>query len=181
MAQSSLFEIHELSLPGVLLITPKIFSDVRGHSVVSYVAEEFERCGIMADFIQDFKSYSIKNVIRVLHFQRAPHMQDKLVRCTQGKIFDVAADYNPASATFGTYVSVILTADEQTMLYIPGKYAHGFCVLSDTAIVEYKIAGAYKPESAGGVPWNDPLLHIAWPISTPILSEQDKLWKPLSQ
>src|SRR3989344_6124740 len=179
MAHSALFEIHELSLPGVFLIRPKIFSDARGYSVVIYTAEEFAKIGIIADFKQDFKSYSVQGVIRGLHFQHAPHRQDKLVRPTQGEIFDVAADCNPESPTFGTSVSVTLTANEQTMLYIPGKYAHGFCVLSDTAIVEYKIAGVYSPEHASGVPWNDPLLNITWPISQPILSEQDTSWRLL--
>ncbi|MDP2594125.1 MAG: dTDP-4-dehydrorhamnose 3,5-epimerase family protein, partial [bacterium] len=149
MTHSALFDIRELSLPGVLLITPKTFTDVRGYSTVTYNAEEFAKLGIPADFKQDFKSYSIHSVIRGLHFQRAPHRQDKLVRPTQGEIFDVAADYDPESPTFGTSVSVTLTAE--TMFYVPGKYAHGFCVLSDTAVVEYKIAGVYSPEHAGGV------------------------------
>ena len=179
MVHSALFESHELSLPGVFLITPKIFSDARGYSVVVYTAGEFAKLGIPADFKQDFKSFSVKDVIRGLHFQHAPHRQDKLVRCTQGEIFDVAADCNPESPTFGTSVSVTLTANEQTMLYIPGKYAHGFCVLSDTAMVEYKIAGVYSPEHAGGVLWNDPLLNITWPTSQPILSEQDASWQSL--
>ena len=179
MAHSALFEIRALSLPGVCLVTPKIFTDVRGYSIVTYNAEEFAKLGIPADFKQDFKSYSVQSVIRGLHFQRAPHRQDKLVRCTQGEIFDVAADYDPESPTFGTSVSVTLTAEEQTLLYIPGKYAHGFCVLSDTAVVEYKIAGAYSPAHAGGVPWNDPLLNITWPTSIPILSEQDTSWQSL--
>lgn len=179
MAASSLFSIRELSLPGVLLITPKIFSDARGYSVVPYNAEKFKKLGITADFTQDFRSYSVKNVIRGLHFQRAPYMQDKLVRCTQGEIFDVVADHNPTSPTFGTSVSATLADKEQTILYVPGKYAHGFCVTSDTAVVEYKIAGAYKPQSAGGVLWDDPLLHIAWPTSSPILSEADRSWEPL--
>ena len=180
MTQSSLFEIRELSLPGVLLITPKIFSDVRGYAEVAYNTEEFAALGIMTDFKQDFRSYSVKNVIRGLHFQRAPYMQDKLVHCTQGEILDVAADCDPASATFGAYTSATLTVGNHLMLYIPGKYAHGFCVTSDTAIVEYKMGGKYSPEYAKGIPWDDPLLHITWPTSNPILSEQDKSWQPLT-
>ena len=174
------FIVTELALPGVFFIRPKIFSDARGYSMVIYTAEEFSKLGITTNFKHDFRSYSIKNVVRGLHFQHAPYMQDKLVRCTQGEIFDVAADYNPASATFGTYVSATLKDKEQTMLYVPGKYAHGFCVTSDNAIVEYKIGGEYSPKNASGVSWNDPLLHITWPISEPILSEQDKSWKPLT-
>lgn len=179
MGNSSLFEIRELSLPGVLLITPKIFSDARGYSVVAYNTEAFTKLGITTNFTQDFTSYSVKNVIRGLHFQRAPHSQDKLVRCIHGSIFDVVADIDPTSPTFGTHASAMLTAEEQTMLYIPGIYAHGFCVTSDTASVMYKIAGEYSPEHASGVLWNDPVLGIKWPTPTPILSEQDKSWELL--
>ena len=176
----NMFTAQELSLPGVLLITPKVFSDARGYSSVVYNAEEFAKLGVITNFEQDFISHSVKNVIRGLHFQQAPHIQDKLVRCIQGTIFDVAADYDSKSLTFGHYISATLTANEQTMLFVPGKYAHGFCVTSDTATVEYKIGGAYSPELASGVVWNDPLLHIAWPTTDPILSEPDTLWKPLT-
>ena len=174
-----MFTVEKLTLPGVLLIKPKVFSDARGSSMATYSVEEFKRIGITAEFIQDFRSHSFKNVIRGMHFQRAPFAQDKLVRCAEGEIFDVAADTDPTSPTFGTSVSAVLTAEGQNMLYIPGKYAHGFCVLSDGATVEYKIAGTYSPESAGGALWNDPLLKIAWPVADPILSEADKLWKHL--
>ncbi len=173
-----MFTVEKLSLPGVLLIKPKVFSDVRGYSVVPYHKEEFEKLGITVQFVHDYTSYSVKDVIRGLHFQRAPHAQDKLVRCTKGKILDVVADCDPASATFGTHVSAMLTSEDQTMLYIPGRYAHGFCVVSDDSIVEYKMSDVYHPESAGGVLWNDPLLHIEWPTATPILSDQDTKWPP---
>jgi len=174
-----MFTTEELSLPGVLLIRPRIFRDARGYAMTAYDSAEFAELGITADFKQDFRSYSVKNVIRGLHFQCAPYAQDKLVRCTNGKIFDVVADYDSASATFGKYVSVILDAEEQMMLYVPGKYAHGFCVVSDDASVEYKISGEYAPESASGVLWNDPLLGITWPVADPVLSEKDRLWTPL--
>ncbi len=176
-----MFSVEPLSLPGVLRITPKIFSDARGYAAVVYQNDAFIKLGIPAAFTQDFVSHSIRNVIRGLHYQRAPYSQDKLVRCIQGEIFDVAADIDPTSPTFGTYASVTLKAEEQTMLYVPGKYAHGFCVTSDSASVQYKIAGEYRPEHASGVLWNDPLLRIAWPITDPILSEPDKSWQPLPQ
>lgn len=179
MTQSSLFEFRKLSLPGVFLIKPKIFSDARGHSVVIYTTDEFEKLGIATNFKQDFRSYSVKNVIRGLHFQRAPYIQDKLVRCTQGEIFDVAADHNPDSPTFGTHVSATLNAKEHAMLFVPGKYAHGFCVTSADAVVEYKIGGEYSPKNASGVLWSDPVLNIPWPTNNPILSEQDRSWEPL--
>lgn len=148
---------------------------------MTYNVEEFLKLGIDTNFVQDFRSQSVKGVIRGLHYQRAPHKQDKLVRCAHGEIFDVAADYDPASPTFGTYVTETLTAEEQTMLFVPGIYAHGFCVTSETAIVEYKIGGKYSPQDASGVPWDDPLLQVAWPTSSPILSEQDRAWQPLQK
>lgn len=175
-----MFTVEKLSLPGVLLIKPKIFTDARGSSVVAYDVSEFAKLGITTTFVQDFRSYSVKDVIRGLHFQHAPYAQEKLVRCAEGTIFDVVADIDPVSPTFGTYVSATLSAEEQTMLYVPGKYAHGFCVLSESATVEYKIAGEYSPESASGVLWNDPRLNIIWPTVSPVLSSKDASWKPLN-
>lgn len=175
----SAFSVTPLTLPGVLLIKPQVFSDTRGYSTETYQTEEFKKLGIDGDFIQDFVSHSKKGVIRGLHFQRAPYVQDKLVRCAHGEIFDVVADIDPVSPTYGTYISITLKADEQAMLYVPGKYAHGFCVVSEEATVEYKIRGAYKPEAAGGVLWSDPHLNIAWPTTNPILSAQDAALKPL--
>lgn len=169
-----------LTLPGVLLIQPALRSDNRGFSVNVYNAADFSVCGISATFVEDFTSYSRKNVVRGLHFQRAPHMQDKLVRCTKGEIIDVAADCDPTSPTYGQHVSFHLKGDEQSMLYIPGKYAHGFCVVSDEAIVEYKLSDTYHPESVGGARYDDPLLAIDWPVTDPILSEMDKSWTSLS-
>ena len=174
------FDITELALPGVYLILPKIRADLRGFSTNVYNAETFKTLGITTIFSEDFTSYSKKNVIRGLHFQRSPHMQDKLVRCTKGEIFDVAADCDPTSPTYGQYVSYTLTGAEQSMLFIPGKYAHGFCVVSDEAIMEYKLSDTYHPESVGGARYDDPLLHITWPTTHPILSEADTLWQLLS-
>ena len=173
------FEVKELELSGVLLIAPKFRHDERGFSVNVYNADIFSTYGIPASFVEDFTSRSKKGVLRGLHFQRAPHMQDKLVRCTQGEIFDVAADCDHASPTYGKYLSARLTGDEQTTLYIPGKYAHGFCVVSDEAIVEYKLGDTYHPESVGGARFDDKLLAIEWPVSDPIISEQDGSWAPL--
>lgn len=173
------FKITELALPGVMLLEPRLRSDERGFSVNVYNAPDFHSCGIDTIFVEDFTSYSKKNVVRGLHFQRAPHMQDKLVRCTKGEIFDVAADCDPASATYGRYASVYLKGDAQTMLYIPGKYAHGFCVTGSEAIVEYKLSDTYHPESVGGARFDDPLFKIAWPISEPVLSAKDAAWPPL--
>jgi dTDP-4-dehydrorhamnose 3,5-epimerase len=178
---TSSFNSEELNLPGVTHITPKIFTDERGLAMNAYVAKEFIDLGIMAQFVQDFVSFSKKNVIRGMHFQREPYAQDKLVRCASGRILDVAVDFDPTSKTFGTCASVELDATKGDMLFVPGKYAHGFCVLSDEgALVEYKIANDYNPDSASGVRWDDPSLKITWPVQNPILSEKDKSW-PLIQ
>lgn len=170
------FKTTSLALPGVVLIEPRLRRDDRGFSTNVYNAGDFSLCGIPTMFVEDFTSYSKKGVVRGLHFQRAPHQQDKLVRCTKGEIFDVAADCDPTSPTYGQHVSIRLKGDEQTMLYIPGKYAHGFCVVSDEAIVEYKLSDTYHPELVGGSRFDDPFLGISWPVSEPVLSEQDKSW-----
>lgn len=170
------FEVTELGLPGVLLLKPKVNLDLRGFSAVSYGMEEFEKLGISTQFIQDYTSVSSKNVIRGLHFQKKPYGQDKLIRCSSGEIFDIIADCEPASPSYGKYVSAKLNAEEQTILYIPGKYAHGFCVTSDKAITEYKMSDSYHPDSADGIRWDDPFFGFNWPIEEPILSEQDASW-----
>ncbi|MFA7309393.1 MAG: dTDP-4-dehydrorhamnose 3,5-epimerase [Candidatus Paceibacterota bacterium] len=173
------FKTTPLALPGVVLIEPRLRRDDRGFSVNVYNAADFSSLGIRTVFVEDFTSFSGRNVVRGLHFQRAPHAQDKLVRCTKGEIFDVAVDCDPVSPTYGHHVSVRLNGDKQAMLYIPGKYAHGFCVVSDEAIVEYKLSDTYHAELVGGARFDDPFLDITWPVSEPILSEQDKSWAPL--
>lgn len=174
------FEVQELGLPGVLLITPRLRRDGRGFSVNVYNAAEFSACGISIAFVEDFTSFSKRGVLRGLHFQHAPHFQDKLVRCTKGEIYDVVADCNPASLTYRQHIYARLKGNEQTMLYIPGIYAHGFCVVSDEAVVEYKLSDTYHLESVDGARFDDPLLAIQWPITDPILSEQDKSWPLLA-
>ena len=176
MADTGLFLIEELALPGVLKITAKVFADERGLSATTYSPEAFASIGIDDVFVQDYFSRSRKGVIRGMHYQREPHQQGKLVRCASGSIFDVAVDHDPGSATYGDSASATLSADTQTMLYIPGRYAHGFCVISDEAVVEYKMSGAYSPESAGGARFDEPVFDIAWPISDPIVSPKDAAW-----
>lgn len=172
MAKSS-FEIRELELPGVLLIETKRWDDSRGFFVETFHQEALAAAGIAHPFVQDNLSFSKKNVLRGLHFQKSPHAQAKLVRCASGEILDVVADHNPDSATFGKHVAITLSGDTQTMLYVPARYAHGLCVLSEEAIVEYKVSDYYHPESASGVRYDSPAFGIIWPISEPILSEQD--------
>lgn len=172
MAASS-FDIKELTLPGVLLIQPKRWDDERGFFVETFHQEALVAAGITHLFVQDNLSFSKKGVLRGLHFQKKPHAQAKLVRCASGEIFDVAADHNLDSATFGKYVSVTLSGEKQNMLYVPARYAHGLCVLSEEAVVEYKVSNYYHPESASGVRYDSPAFDIAWPVIDPILSEQD--------
>lgn len=168
------FEIHELELPGVLLIQPKRHDDARGFFVETFQQEIFATAGITYPFVQDNLSFSKKNVLRGLHFQKKPHAQAKLVRCVSGEIYDVAADPDLASPTFGKSVGVTLSSEKQTMLYVPAEYVHGFCVLSEEAIVEYKVSEYYHPECAFGVRYDDPTFAIAWPVHNPVLSPQDQ-------
>lgn len=170
------FAVQELTLPGVLLIRPKVFPDGRGLSAVAYIESDFAELGITTRFVQDYVSVSKRGVVRGLHFQRAPHAQDKLVRCSFGEIFDVAVDFDPTSPTYGEYASALLNAEEQTMLFVPGKYAHGFCVASGRAVTEYKLSDVRYAELEGGIRWNDPSLSIRWPVREPILSEKDAAW-----
>ncbi len=172
MATSS-FEISALELPGVLLIQPKLWRDNRGFFVETFQEEALAAAGITHPFVQDNLSFSTKNVLRGLHFQKKPYAQAKLVRCVSGEILDVVADHNPDSPTFGKHVAVELSGDRQNMLYVPAAYAHGFCVLSDEALVEYKVSEYYHPESASGVRYDSPAFAISWPVENPVLSEQD--------
>ena len=170
----SSFEINKLDLPGVLLIQPKRWDDERGFFMETFHKTAMAAAGVTAEFVQDNVSFSRKGVLRGL--QKAPHAQTKLVRCVFGKIFDVVADCDRTSATFGKYVSVSLSGETQAMLYIPKKYVHGICVLSDEAILEYKVSDYYHPECVTGIAYNSHVLNIPWPITDPILSEQDKRW-----
>lgn len=172
MTHSS-FEVKELDLSGVLLLQPRRYDDARGFFVETFHQEALIAVGITDAFVQDNLSYSKKNVLRGLHFQKKPYAQAKLVRCVSGEIYDVVADHNRDSATFGRHIAVTLSGDTQAMLYIPATYVHGFCVLSDEALVEYKVNDYYHPESAHGVRYDDPVFGIKWPVRNPILSEQD--------
>lgn len=173
---TSRFDIKELALPGVLLIQPKRWDDGRGFFTETFHQEALATSGITHLFVQDNLSFSKKGVLRGLHFQKKPHAQAKLVRCASGEIVDVVADHNPDSATFGKHIAVTLSGDTQNMLYVPAEYAHGFCVLSNEAIVEYKVSDYYHPECVAGIAYNSPVLNIPWPITDPILSEQDRQW-----
>lgn len=168
----------ELALPGVFLITPERFEDVRGSFTELFNPESFASIGITTLFIQDSIAFSRKGVIRGLHYQQEPHAQAKLVRCAAGSVYDVAADVDPSSPTYGHFVSCVLSGETQQMLYIPEGYAHGVCALEDS-LVEYKLSGSFVATAAQGAPYDDPLFSIPWPIEHPILSAADQHWEPL--
>jgi len=167
------FTSHPTKIPEVLLMKPKIFSDNRGHFFESYKQSEFAALGVLPVFVQDNFSNSKKDVLRALHFQLPPHTQAKLVGCITGRIFDVAVDIRKASPTFGHWVGVELSEENNLLLYIPEGFAHGFAALEDNTRVMYKCTKEYKQEAERGVRWNDPDLNISWPVIGPIVNERD--------
>jgi dTDP-4-dehydrorhamnose 3,5-epimerase len=170
------FDFKKLDIPEILLITPGVLRDNRGFFMETYKHSEFAAAGAADVFVQENHSRSTRGVLRGLHFQRPPHAQTKLIRVVSGRIFDVAVDIRPGSATRGKWVGVELSADAKQSIYIPGWCAHGFCVLSDHAEVVYHTSAEYSPEHESGVVWNDPALGIRWPIADPLVSDRDKQW-----
>ncbi|PAE44098.1 dTDP-4-dehydrorhamnose 3,5-epimerase [Bacillus sp. 7884-1] len=175
--------IVETSLPGVKIIEPKVFGDHRGWFMETYNNATFQAAGIEIEFVQENQSFSIgKGTIRGMHYQLKPKAQAKLVRCTNGAIFDVAVDIRKGSPAFGKWVGVELSADNKKQLFIPKGFAHGFMTLTDNADVQYKVDELYAPECDRGFFWNDPQIGIVWPIDiTPILSVKDENTPPLSK
>ncbi|HTV03477.1 MAG TPA: dTDP-4-dehydrorhamnose 3,5-epimerase [Luteitalea sp.] len=166
-------------LPGVLVIEPLVHGDERGFFLESYHAGRYaSEAGITLPFVQDNHSRSRQHTLRGLHFQRN-QPQGKLIRVIEGEILDVAADVDPASVHYGRWVAVTLSAENFRQLYVPPGYAHGFCVVSEVAQVEYKCTAPYDPTDEDGVMWNDPVLGIDWPTATPILSARDQQHRPL--
>ena len=174
------FKFTKLSIPEVILIEPKIFADNRGFFLENYKYSEFANFGIKDNFVQDNHSKSVKGVLRGLHFQKLPKAQAKLVRCTNGEIFDVAVDIRKGSPTFGKWTGEILSEENKKMLYIPVGFAHGFCVISEEAEINYKSSDEYAPETEGAICWNDPTINISWPVEDPIVSEKDNQNKSLN-
>lgn len=162
----------ETSLPGVILIEPKVLADDRGFFLESYHQKRFHENGIDAVFVQDNHSRSRRGVLRGLHYQE-PNAQGKLVRCTRGSLFDVAVDIRRGSPTFGKWYSVEISDDNRKMLWVPPGFAHGFCALTDEADLLYKVTALYDAKSDRSIFWNDPELGIEWPIADPILSPKD--------
>ena len=175
----AIMNVTTTTLPGVLLIEPAIFQDTRGHFLETYHAARYAEKGIPGPFVQDNFSHSVKGTLRGLHYQ-LQHAQGKLVMALTGRIFDVAVDIRKGSPTFGRWVGVELSGDNKRQLYIPPGFAHGFCVVSETADVLYKCTNLYAPKDERGIIWNDPALAIAWPVTGPILSPKDQAYKRLA-
>lgn len=167
------FHFFPLAIPEVILVEPQRFGDQRGFFMETYQYDTFAANGITPRFVQDNYSRSARGVLRGLHYQLDPFAQGKLLLVVAGEIFDVAVDIRRGSPTFGQWVGEILSAENGRMLYVPPGFAHGFCVLSETADLTYKATDIYQPESEGGIIWNDPHIGIEWPITNPTLSGKD--------
>lgn len=171
-------QVIETRLPGVLIIKPRLFEDERGYFFETYQAERYQTQGIPVDFVQDNVSRSRQHVVRGLHYQ-LERPQGKLVYVTSGRVLDVVVDIRVGSPTFGESVSVELDDVTHTQVYIPPGFAHGFCVLSESADFFYKCTDYYHPPSERGIYWNDPALKIAWPVSNPIVLNKDSSYLAL--
>lgn len=167
--------IIKTKIDGLLIIEPQVFTDARGYFMETYNAERYRAAGIDAQFVQDNQSCSSYGVVRGLHFQRPPYTQAKLVSCTLGRVLDVAVDIRQGSPTYGQYVSVELSEQNHRQFFIPKGFAHGFSVLSEVAVFNYKCDALYHPQADGGIAMNDPALHIDWliPESERIISDKD--------
>lgn len=156
-------KVIKTDIEGVLIIEPDVFGDHRGYFMETYSKKKYEAIGINCDFVQDNKSYSAKKgTVRGLHWQNAPMAQAKLVSCTQGRIIDVAVDIRKNSPTYGKYVSVELSAENQRQFFIPRGFAHGFLTLSDDVIFNYKVDNYYSKEHDRGIRYDDPFIHVDW-------------------
>lgn len=173
-------KFERLEIADLILITPRVFRDDRGFFMETYKASEFKANGITEDFVQDNQSFSMKNVVRGLHYQKAPHAQGKLVRCIQGSIWDVAVDIRKDSPTYLKWVGIELSEANKQMLYIPAGFAHGFAVLSDFAQICYKCTAEYNPHAEAGIIWNEPKLGIDWKVEKPLLSGKDAVLPALA-
>ena len=169
-------EIIKTDIEDVVIIEPRIFKDERGYFYESFSQREFDEKVRHVTFVQDNQSKSSYGVVRGLHFQKPPYTQSKLVRCIKGAVLDIAVDIRKGSPTFGKYVAVELTEENHRQLFVPRGFAHGFAVLSDEAVFQYKCDNYYNKESEGSLAWNDPALNIDWriPEDRIILSEKDR-------
>ena len=170
-------KVTKTAIEGPLIIEPRVFGDDRGYFFESYNSRAFEvATGINPLFVQDNQSFSTYGVLRGMHFQKPPYAQAKLVSVVQGRVFDVAVDIRKGSPSYGKYAAIELSAENHLRFYIPRGFAHGFVVLSDTALFQYKCDNYYTPQAEGALSWNDPELAIEWPLPLQdvILSDKDK-------
>jgi dTDP-4-dehydrorhamnose 3,5-epimerase len=165
-------EFRQSSIKGLVEIIPRLFRDERGVFFESYTEKLFRENGINAVFVQDNQSFSVKNVLRGLHFQKPPFAQGKLVRVIKGKVLDVAVDIRKDSPTYGQHEAIVLDAEKFNMFYVPEGFAHGFLALEETIFV-YKCTNYYHKESESGIIWSDPDLKINWGIKSPLVSGKD--------
>lgn len=167
-------KVTKTELDGVLIVEPQVFGDNRGWFTETYTQNKFEQAGIRTVFVQDNQSYSAqKGTLRGLHFQQNPHAQTKLLRCTRGRILDVAADIRKGSPRYGKWVGVELSAENHRQLYIPKGFAHGFVTLTDDVEVQYKVDDYYAPDCDRSIRFDDPAIGVKWNCENPVLSAKD--------
>lgn len=168
-------KISETGLKGLIIIEPRVFNDSRGYFFESYNQERFSEAGIEFRPVQDNESKSTRGVIRGLHYQLNPQAQSKLIRVVQGRIFDVALDIRKGSPTFGKWFGIELDSETKKQLFIPRGFAHGFSVLSETAVIQYKCDNVYNPQLERGINLNDPVINIDWKLNNlpPVISDKD--------
>jgi len=172
-------KVTPTSLPGVLIIEPQIFKDNRGFFMETYHQKKYGQAGLNLIFVQDNLSHSARGTLRGLHYQ-FKHPQAKLVQVIKGSIFDVSVDIRQGAPSFGHWTGVHLSDENRRQVFVPEGFAHGFCVLSETADVIYKCTDLYSPDDEGGLLWSDPDLAIDWPIANPLLSDKDSQYPCLT-
>ncbi len=176
-----MWEVQKTAVDGLLLLTPRIFSDPRGHFLETFNVEAFnDATGLEINFVQDNESLSKKNVLRGLHFQAGQYAQGKLVRVVQGAVLDVAVDIRKNSSTFGQHVSVRLDGTSKQMFWIPPGFAHGFVALENDTVFAYKCSTQYNKAAERTIQWNDADLAIDWGVSDPIVSDKDAIGTPFN-
>jgi dTDP-4-dehydrorhamnose 3,5-epimerase len=165
-------KINTTPIDGLLVLEPEVFRDERGFFLETFHEQKYESFGIESKFVQDNLSFSSKGILRGLHFQYR-HPQAKLVQVFSGEVFDVAVDIRRGSPTFGKWFGIMLSQDNLYQMFIPECFAHGYCVVSETALFAYKCTDFYSPSDEGGLLWSDPDIGIEWPVSDPVLSQKD--------
>lgn len=174
-----MFTLNDTAIPGCFEVQPKVMVDARGRFVKVFHEEAFAKMGLVTNFAEEYYSTSIRGVVRGMHFQTPPMDHVKMVYCVQGEVFDVLLDLRRGSPTYGKPASFHLSAEKGNYLYIPKGLAHGFCALSETATLIYKVTTVYAPKNDAGVLWSS--VGVRWPVENPVVSERDTGFKPLSE